>query len=587
MEFIKVKIKTSENNGALVRELLNTTTTITLKELDETTLELQTRTQNYYSDINSILNINGILHTTTSEANELENVDYRDNIIAVCDDCDAYITEYAGTNETHNGATICNECYNYNYFTCFDCDEIFHNNYQHETHDGDYICDDCYYDNYFTCNGCGEVYRTDDGYYNDDEDEYYCGNCYDQYCDDGGSELLQGYHDHARDFNHILKTSDSDNLNYTIGYELETERGNSSVTRSEYCKRIEREINSNERLVHFETDSSLDNGVEIISEPMTLEYWNAQKDNKIKALINLCHSMNYRSHNGGNCGLHVHFNKKFFGETSDEQQQKINTLLLFFETYRDEITKLSRRERFSYCQFLSKKTSDLVDLKDEKQKQNIATSINYIERAKQYTGHGDAINVNASTGKTFEVRIMRGTLKHETFTACIEFIVNLIQCIANEPRENISFTKVVNYKPTTYLKQYIAEREIKANYKKLKDNSEKAKKYATALELEIDKKTKTINNLLERYIRRRYNNIKKQPASIFTGASALDNLEHLKMDTNFIEYINMAIRNIATKDYWRASEILRYRIDGDKTNEIANEIDNITTKQRLVNIING
>lgn len=592
MEYLKVTIKTlndSNGNYSIIQKILDYCATETIEE-QNSNIVIQVQRQRYYDAINYILNNSGVLYATATPIETIKDVEPYKNIVAICYECNGYIYESNDSVTIYDGNTICWSCYNDYYNECNECNEVHRTNYLNETHDGNLICNRCLDNFYFTCDQCDEIYSTDEC--NEHDGEYYCDECYNQIIDIEDEEpsdgnLLQGYHSHNRNFSHILHYGRNDNEIKTIGFELETERGSSAIPRIDYCNKINNRINKDYKMVHFETDGSLDNGVEIISEPMTLEYWNDQKDKKIKDLIELCKSLGYQSHNGGRCGLHVHFNKKWFGSEPSEQQNKLNTLYLFFETYQNEITKLSRRERFDYCQFLSKKNYDLNRLSDAKIKHDIATSISFINRQKTNTSHGDAINANASTGATFEVRIMRGTLKYETFIACIEFIINMVECIANEPRETISFSKVVNYKPSLFLKQYINEREIKANYKKIKDSTDKLQKTAIAINNKIEKMTKQLTNLITSDLSKKVQKTKTIKTAMFTSDNKEANVRVLQNDANSISALVNTLNDIAHQRYYDANDNLIYNYNGNsETIEKAKEtLKQLQQQSSILNLI--
>lgn len=588
MEFLKVKIKVQEyaDYARLERDILNRCEPITLQEDSENnTIIMQTRESNYYNNINILLNKTGVDSATTISIEDIEPVPASENIVAICWECNSPIYENMETIETADGDTICNDCYQEYYSTCNDCGEIIHNDYSVVTYDGYTICNDCYNHHYFTCEDCGEIYHENDRNVGNNGG-WYCNDCICDHEDyeDEEDELLQGYHDHSRTYSHILKTSDSDNTLETGGIELETERGESNINQHTFCERLDTELNSNEKIVHFETDGSLDCGVEIISEPFTMEYWEREKTGIFKKLIDKCNEMHYRSHNGGHCGLHLHFSKTFFGTTEEEQQEKIETMLLFFENYQNELIQLSRRENFYYCQFLSKKNSSITAISDASLKNKLAINSKFIKKCKYETGHGDAINVNASTGKTFEIRIMRGTLKYETFVASLEFCFNLIRCIQKEKAGNISFSKVVNYQPTLYLKDYIKERGIKPNYKKMKDYATAQTATAESISSKLERETARTLKKLENEINQRTNKLRTLKASNINKADSngIKNVEYFKISAENIQHLAHAMEDITAGHYRDARYYINeLNVRGDYAARRAQLYDSITNLANL------
>lgn len=112
-------------------------------------------------------------------------------------------------------------------------------------------------------------------------------------------------------------------------------------------------------------------------------------------------SLSYFSHQADTCGLHVHINRTAFGETVADQEEIIARILYFFEKYREELLKFSRRTPKQLRQW-----SNRYDLKE---------SQDILKRAK-----GDQewyTCVNLTNYHTVELRMFRGTLKLNTLIA--------------------------------------------------------------------------------------------------------------------------------------------------------------------------
>lgn len=93
--------------------------------------------------------------------------------------------------------------------------------------------------------------------------------------------------------------------------------------------------------LYIKNDSSIEDGFELVTHPMTLDYhinvmpW----QNIMKCLIN----MGYMSHKTSTCGLHCHINRTAFGETREEQEEVIARILYFVEHHWEEMLRFSRR----------------------------------------------------------------------------------------------------------------------------------------------------------------------------------------------------------------------------------------------------
>lgn len=411
--------------------------------------------------------------------------------ITTCYDCEEEINmdedEYY---ETYDGNIICESCRNDNYFYCEDCEQLHHNDECYETRDGRFICDRCYSDNYFTCNDCGDVCYSEDSVYIEDrdyyvcedcatdnyymcadcghyysrdsitetDDGYYCSDCYEDNYDEEDEYIIRGYHNRdipveflyteedllddllyaKKDMEHI-----ADNL-FKMGMEIEVENANDTISNNDMAKMIRKRF-PHLKLV-FEGDGSLRNGFEIITQPMTMRYILEHKDD-FKELCKMLSDNGFQSHNGGRCGQHIHFSRVFF---SDNDDKYVGKLLNFFERYKREIYKFSRRESTNWCAWVSDNAR--YDTKYYKSSKILC------DYAKRNTGHGVAINLEHSN--TIEIRVFRGTLKYETLMANFEFVNALIHTIKEKPTRQINFDKIVNYSGNEYLPQYCMEKGI-------------------------------------------------------------------------------------------------------------------------------
>jgi hypothetical protein len=99
--------------------------------------------------------------------------------------------------------------------------------------------------------------------------------------------------------------------------------------------------NSDNENIYIKQDGSLDDGFEIVSHPMSLDYHTRKmpwKDVLQKAI-----SMNYRSHKTTTCGYHLHIGRDGLGDDYDTQETTISNILYFTEKHWDEMLRFSRR----------------------------------------------------------------------------------------------------------------------------------------------------------------------------------------------------------------------------------------------------
>lgn len=381
-------------------------------------------------------------------------------------------------------AVYCQDCANDYTFTCEECGEI-HSilDNMNTTGDGREICNHCIENGeYYYCASCGELYHYDQLHYDERHDEDYCDNCYEENCctfdyenaenrdnenieknikDYDDISAITNYHDNPIDFVKRKSNNDKDNEKLFFGVELEISNNSNSylneassfVADNLYCR--------------IENDSSIPNyGFEIISDPMTLNKWHERK-NKISQVFNELTNNGFISHNasGGNCGLHIHASREALGDTEAEQENIINNIILITENFKKELQQFSRRKDFGWCHFFNDDTEE-----------NKETNIDKIKKEKGNKSRYQVINTK--NRHTIEFRLIRGTLKTNTFFASIQLFYNIIQLAKTKNFINKSWDYLIKMNNFKELQSYISERAIKSNTKIIETSEEeKTKKW--------------------------------------------------------------------------------------------------------------
>lgn len=339
-----------------------------------------------------------------------------------CDHCGEWIDEDETTEV--DGETWCEDCRDNDAYKCDSCGEFYagFGDCDGETlvhgHDGEenyrHLCPSCE-DELPHCCECGSTLEND--CYRDACGDAYCCDCKPK------SEYLQGYgHTYASNY---YRTKDDPTPDWLyLGVELETE-----AYRTENPEALARDVTmavGDERIVCKE-DGSLDDGCEIVTQPMSAAYHLAPLDDLggrrlWDMILDTCAEHNARSHNGGNCGLHIHVSRTWL-DTND----KVTTFIRLVQGHAAEWQVFSRRnlDNMSYCRLESDFQSgiSLGDSPAEK-------------RRKTYrkTGHHTAINCENSA--TVELRLWRGTLVKQTLRATIEATAALA-LIAGDDRTDV------------------------------------------------------------------------------------------------------------------------------------------------------
>ena len=301
--------------------------------------------------------------------------------LLVCDDCTETFHEDDITNI--NGCYICDGCRDESYTYSDYEDRYIHNDAVADAIDRD--GDPCIIHpgngNFHWCEH-RDMYVHDD--YESPDDEMSVRN------------IIHNYHS-SRDRIQSIPDAWTDRNGYFMGAELEVEAYN--VNRDEGAYRIHEIVNPSgnygERMF-FENDGSLNDGFEMITQPMSLP----AMAETFRFLENPDAIAGLRSHMTRTCGLHVHVSKR--GLTN----LQINKIVAFVNDPRHEwlIRAVARRYSTGFCNIKNKKMGSLHWRQDDRY---------------------EAINIQPR--HTIEFRIFRGSLKYRSVMAALEFCHALVQ----------------------------------------------------------------------------------------------------------------------------------------------------------------
>jgi hypothetical protein len=262
-------------------------------------------------------------------------------------------------------------------------------------------------------------------------DGQWCHRDYTEYCEYNGEYYLEGElpappsiiqnyhesHNHSRKF---LRTSlDKSSLysskyktkNYSrfFGIELEVEVDDCS-DRNDVAVDV---IDILGDAFHCENDGSLDNGFEIISEPMTLNY--LREGAYLKRFNSVSESCDVEIHD--TCGMHVHVSRN---STVPITWWKVAMMM---SKCRDFFVELSERDEDRLTEW-----AEVVDMEEflnqnEITRYNVTTSKN--PRYKGVRG-SRYVGINFNNSDTVEFRLFAGTMDGNLIMSRISFINTLI-----------------------------------------------------------------------------------------------------------------------------------------------------------------
>lgn len=325
------------------------------------------------------------------------------------------------------------------------------------------------------CPCCGKIY-TEEGhtYMKDTVNITICNDCnheldkrlnYDEQHYNGITGIISGYHSNDTKLHlyGLLKDQSAEDFK-GFGFELEVDKSIvSGDYKSLYNNIVAHAIIDNTGLekdeVFFETDSSLDNGFEIISQPHTIAAF-YEKTDSWKMMLDILSDATFKSHNASTCGLHIHVSKTWFGSSERQQNFRIGKIYKFFDAYWTDLVKASRRDTSS-TYFCDKNTT--IIKRREENRRHKTESHAWQAQAKydhdtrhDHDSHHRALN--NSNYSTFEIRLGRGTLNKASFFAWIDLVLNIVKNSSKGCNKLISSRDWLNgIKPSTAM--YLLKRK--------------------------------------------------------------------------------------------------------------------------------
>jgi len=348
---------------------------------------------------------------------------------------------------------------------CTCCGEIITNDYYSTVYD-EPICDNCAENECSRCECCGDLVYDVDAY-GSDYDRCLCESCFDQFyahcdsCDDlvhrddlheydDGYYCERCYHEKTqiiRNYSYKPPVIFYGKGERFLGVELEIDKGGKDTDNAQELLEIAN--NSKKQHLYIKTDSSLDDGLELVTHPMTLDY-HLNKFNW-ESILRTAVNIGYRSHQTSTCGLHVHVNRDAFGDDEEEQEEVISRILYFVEQHWLELVKFSRRTESALNRWAARFGYE-------------PSPSEVMSKAKSCYGRYYAVNL--CNAHTIEFRLFRGTLKLNTLLATLQMvdkICDIAMKLDDGDLQALSWSEFVSHIEAPQLIQYLKERRLYIN----------------------------------------------------------------------------------------------------------------------------
>lgn len=280
-----------------------------------------------------------------------------------------------------------------------------------------------------TC-ACGEDYTTyeiggDIASYEASPDV--CEDCLNALADEKWSDEIGDYHDSHNDaLIFIHKGAETRSEACHIGFELEVDMDDNDDVEDDLdhdtVSMLTRRLGARQTF-SFEEDGSLNHGFECISKPISAEVVRSEDfQNYIKEFVSALREYGWRSHDVGTCGLHVHIDRKFFG---DVEGSALTKLLYIFSKYKDNLLRFSRRHSREAARWAASYDSDLEEYGSLKE---------IVMEQKHSRGNFTRYRaVNVTNARTIEIRLWRGSLNSTTVLATLLFSIRLAELVKETP----------------------------------------------------------------------------------------------------------------------------------------------------------
>ena len=219
-------------------------------------------------------------------------------------------------------------------------------------------------------------------------------------------------------------------------------------------------IEASKGLFVAESDSSVPNGIEFISRPLSYRKWSSDE---IKQ--NLKDWSDYLIKEGAYVkqpdtnGLHIHMSRIFFEKNTEKKPEQINKDIDWvFQYFQPEIETISQRKYTRFCESKMDqiKVSSLQSFRYNLDKVNANVTINAeLKKSNLQDGREYHHSVITQREHTIEVRCFRSQILPENILAYIQFVRNIAHSVRNKPIKGMTMKDLLASKESPELDCYI------------------------------------------------------------------------------------------------------------------------------------
>lgn len=297
----------------------------------------------------------------------------------------------------------------------------------------------------FICSDCGGLFFVTDKIRDEDQDRERCIICHNKinnHWPNNEADAMGGYHSHRRwDFKYYRKEKE-DFREPCFGLEVEMHSRIGPANKAAWSITKTGKLVYPNPLFYFERDGSLlEGGLEMVTNPMSLEYHREFWGKLLPEIRKVCVGWNIEQYTGAgdvNYGIHVTFSRKVL---SDFQ---IARLVKFCEDEKNKIfmRSLAQRNKIFGGSLIGSKACRIIEQV-------------HIGKGKMGTSFNRYSCVNVKE-KLIEIRFFRTTLNQESFMKNLEWFHSMVQWIKTTPYsyDHAAYINWLLSKPE-HMKKYI------------------------------------------------------------------------------------------------------------------------------------
>jgi len=320
--------------------------------------------------------------------------------VSICDRCDSIETVNDSMYTVDGNETWCEGCTENRAYYCDSCNEYNSNGTSHvEDRRLDY-CEDCIQDCYY-CEDC-DVWNADG-----------CDSCSED-SDGNGNRII---HDYSYRPDPIFHSTDKDERLF-FGIEIEVEASDSKSDSAMHAYQLE-----GADLAYLKNDGSLDHGFEIVTHPMSHDFYKNEASQLWEVLEDLRSKSGLRvkSWDTRTCGLHIHISRTGF--TGGAHMHRFLNLVY---SNADMYSTLAGRSSDQWAKFTDiftreyERDSNGDRVPDDISGYKIVSKRTFKHKLDNNRSSDRYSAVNTQNPHTLEMRIFRGTVNGDTIKAQLD-----------------------------------------------------------------------------------------------------------------------------------------------------------------------